>query len=262
MGEPQTEVVITARYQDNASAGIKRLADDLKSLSKAGETISAAEGAMARAAGAAESFRERYVTAMQGMATEVTGAIDFLIKGGYLALAEATARWAASGEFAAKAFAKAMLEMSAHAVLAIGQQAAVKAIFALAEGLLFKDPSAFAAAKLYGVISGVAFATGTGMLAAAGAMGVGGAVGGRGAPGGGAPTGYAATGFNPYGNRGTGGTTREKETSAPVIVNVNVEGHVVDTRAFVQEHVAPALAEAIGRGAAMRGQYNLIVKRD
>ena len=251
MPVPEIEVEITARYDDRASAGIERLRADLEALAGATQVLADAEAGASSAIETVESFRDRYVDAMSGMSAEVRDSLETLIEGGYMALARALTATAASGEFCAQAFGKAMLELSARAVLAIGQQAAVKSVFALAEGLLFKDPSAFAAAKLYGAVAAMALAAGGAMMGAAAGMAAGPS------PGAGGSRTYGARGPG-YGSVAAG----EEEEKPGIVVNVHVQGHVVDSRAFVEEHVAPALAEAVGRGVAAKGEYNLIVERD
>jgi len=244
----KSELTITARFDDQASEGIKRLAADINALADAGKIITGAEASMAQAADNAEAFRERYVAAMSGLAWDVEVAFARLIKNGYMALARATATMVAGQKDAAKAFGKAMLEISAQAILAIGQQAAVKAVFALAEGLLFKDPSAIAAAKLYGAVAAMALAVGGTMLGEAEKISLGGDGG--------------AGGRNAGGSASSRQGSAQEQAQPGIVVNVNVEGHVVDTKAFVYEYVAPALAEAVGKGASLAGKYNLVVRKD
>lgn len=248
MSEPRNELTITARFDDQASEGINRLVADINSLAGAGRTIEGVEAGMTRAAAEAQVFREQYAIAMNGLARDVEAAFARLIEGGYMALARATAMLVAGQQGAARAFGRAMLEMSAQAILAVGRQAAVKAIFALAEGLLFRDPTAFAAARLYGMVAGMALVVGGSMMAGAASMN--------------AHTGAGGGGHYSGGGGGYGGAASQPEAQPNIVVNVNVEGHVVDTRAFVEEHVAPALAEAVGKGVAGSGQYNLVVRRD
>ncbi len=63
---------------------------------------------------------------------------------------------AIAGQISGRLLAKSALEASSGVLKAIAQEASAKAIFALAEGLFFKDPSKIAAAKLYASVAGVA----------------------------------------------------------------------------------------------------------
>lgn len=85
----------------------------------------------------------------------------------YMLSAQHLAQFVATGKFSAKAYAAAMMEMAANSVLAIGQEAAVKAVYALAEGFLFpaKAASSFKAAALYGKVAGMSLVVGTAMKA-------------------------------------------------------------------------------------------------
>ncbi len=88
---------------------------------------------------------------------------------------------------------------------------------------------------------------------------LGGAVGGGGAPSGGAPgaaglgVGAVTPGFAPEGAEAPG---------AGIIINVTVEGNVVDSQAFVEDTIAPVLADAIGRGTLAGSEFNLVVEKD
>lgn len=249
MTQKDREIKVKTTYEDGASEGLRRLAEELESLRNGAQVLVELDGAAVQACESAQSLKENYSSAMAGLADEVRGSFSNLIEGGYMALAKAMASLAASGQSVAKTFGKAMMELSANAVLAIGRQAMVKAVFALAEGLLFKDPSAITAAKLYGVVAGMALSAGASLMASASQIGE---------SGGGS---RVSSGRVESSGRTDAGSD-ERVAPAGIVVNVTVQGHVVDTRAFVEEHVAPALVEAVGRGAVARGEYHLSVVKD
>ncbi|GEM_PF-2741858 len=249
MPETAAEVVITARYEDEAGPGFERLEDDMKTLAAGAETLAPLEESLTRTSESMAAFRDQYIGVMDELAGVTRTALEHYVAGSYMAAAKAMSAWIAGAKGGAKEFAKAMLELSARAVLAIGQQAAVKAIFALAEFFMFKDPMALKAAKLYGVVAGMALTAGAGLMAATNSL-----------EGGGEQQGGGGADYTGAGETGTGesrGGGINKFT-----VNVHVEGHVVDSSAFVEEVVAPALAEAVGRGPISGARYNLMVERD
>ncbi len=43
---------------------------------------------------------------------------------------------------------------------------------------------------------------------------------------------------------------------------MKVEGNVVDSQAFVEDIIAPTLADAVGRGVANSARYNLTAVQD
>jgi len=227
----------SAEYGTDAMA---RFLQDMNSLS-------GAESSMSQALESVESFRDRYVEAMDSMATGVGAAIKKLTEGGFKALTNATKTLVSGQEGAAKAFGKAMLQMTAEAMLAIGEQAAIKAVFALAEGLLFKDPTAIAAAGLYAEVAAASLAVGAAMSVAASSM----------------STSSNSNSSSSSSSSSAGSSSASSaETTPGINININVQGHIVDTRAFVEDYVAPALAEAVGKGVANSGQYNLVATKD
>lgn len=124
----------------------------------------------------------------------------------------------ATGKLSAKAFGAAMFEMAADAVIAVGQQAAVKAVFALAEGFLFKDPAAFKAAALYAKVAAIAGTVGIGLKATA-----------MGMAGGTSPA-AAGPAYEPYAT-GQGGEmipTTVEPRQPSIVYNIYVEGSLVD----------------------------------
>lgn len=248
MPETTTEVVITARYDDQASPGLERLRDDVGALGESARSFGVYEEQINRAGQSAERFRQTYHGVMEDLADVTRTALEQYVAGSFMAMTKALATLVSGAKGGAKQFAKAMLELSAAAILAIGQQAAIKAVFALAEFFLFKDPMSLVAAKLYGAVAAMSMAAGAGLMAAASGGGDGGGGGGRGGGGGG------------------GGSSRksskDEEGGDNFVVNVYVQGHVVDSQAFVEDVVAPALAEAVGRGASGRSRYNLQTRRD
>jgi len=249
MADASAQVVISARYEDEATAGMRRMREEMASLAAAAGSLGPVESGLNRTAENLAAFRDAYREAMGELRDISRDVLEGYVAGSYMAVAEAMSAWVAGAKGGAKEFSKAMLELSAQAVLAIGRQAAVKAVFAMAEFFLFKDPMALAAAKLYGTVATMAVAAGASMTAAAGKMNAGSPAGG---------------------SRGTGSPGRHGGERGPVgerevnrfTVNVHVQGHVVDTRAFVEDVVAPSLAEAVGKGAASRAKYNLVVTRD
>lgn len=249
MAQTEREIKVKTTYEDGASEGLQRLAQELESLRSNAQVLVELDGAVAKAQESAQSLKENYSSAMSELTEDVRGSFSNLIEGGYMALAKAVSALATSGQNSARTFGKAMMELSANAVLAIGKQAMVKAVFALAEGLLFKDPSALTAAKLYGVVAGMAMSAGASLMASASQAG---------------ESGGSSRGAGERSTSGARSSASVDESKAPagIVVNVTVQGHVVDTRAFVEEHVAPALAEAVGRGATARGEYNLAVMKD
>ena len=251
MPENTAEVVITARYEDQAKPGIERLQGDIKTLGASAGNLAPLEESLSSASESLESFRAQYATVMDELASVTRTALEHFVAGSFMAVARAMSVWIAGAKGGAKEFAKAMLTLSAQAVLAIGQQAAVKAVFALAEFFLFKDPMSLMAAKLYGAVAGMALVTGAALMAAADKTGGTGAGADRGTGG---ERGY---------RREKGAQEAESESQGDqFIVNVHVQGHVVDSQAFVEDVVAPALAEAVGRGVAGRSRYNLVTERD
>jgi len=250
MPETSAEVVITARYEDQAGPGIERLRDDLDALGNGAESFAAHREELVRGMECLEEYRSRYVDAMGEMAQITRTALECYVAGSFMAAAKALSVWISGAKGGAKQFAKAMLELSAQAVLAIGQQAAVKAVFALAEFFLFKDPMALKAAKLYGTVAGMAIITGAALMARAGDIDTKDSGSGSGSGGGGG------------GNHGGKSNDENDASGDRFTVNVHVMGHVVDTQAFVEDVVAPALSEAVGRGAASRSKYNIVTQRD
>ena len=252
MPDNTAEVVITARYEDQARPGFDRLQEDMRTLGASAESLSPLEESLSRTSDSLESFRSQYAEVMNELAGITRTALEHFVAGSFMAVARAMSVWIAGAKGGAKEFAKAMLSLSAQAILAIGQQAAVKAVFALAEFFLFKDPMSLVAAKLYGVVAGMALVTGAALMGAADRAG------------------GAGTGSADRGTQGTGGSDRtwnERQQESGLqgnqfIVNVHVEGHVVDSQAFVEDVVAPALAQAVGRGVTSRSRYNLVTQRD
>jgi len=208
---------------------------------------------LARAAEKHKEKQKETLTAEQKFWNDMNAAAKqgatSLIGGSYDVMADAMSDFIAGTQKGAKAYAKAMFEMAADAVLAIGRQAAIKAVFAMAESLLFKDPDAAKAAAMYGAVAASALVVGAALKGAAKSMETGQQAAGGAAAGGGA-TGSTAV----PSEKAAGGTT--------FVTNIRVEGNVVDTKAFVEDVVAPQLAEAVGKGAAKRGKYNLQVTRD
>lgn len=104
-----------------------------------------------------------------------------------------------------------------------------------------------------------ATAAGLAALSALGASvgGAGGATAGTSTPTG-APT--AGPGFGGV----TPGFGPEETVGGPggITINVTVQGNVVDSQAFVEETVAPVLADAIGRGTLAGSEFNLVVEKD
>ncbi len=249
MADASAEVVISARYEDDATAGMERMRREISSLAATAGSLSPLEGGLERTAENLKALRETYREVMGDLADISRNVLEGYVADSYMAVAEAMSAWIAGAKSGAKEFSKAMLELSANAVLAIGKQAAVKAVFAMAEFLLFKDPMSLAAAKLYGTVASMALAAGAGMMASASKMEAGGAQ-------------DRLTGGGSSRRRyGREGPVEEKEVNR-FTVNVHVQGHVVDTRAFVEDVVAPSLAEAVGKGAAGGAKYNLVVNRD
>ena len=254
--EPDT--TMTAAFSGEDSSGLGRLTADMGALTRINQLLFENQAAMTQTAESAAVFRDQYVTTMAGLSQDVQNSMSRLIAGGYMAMARALAAMVASGRFSAAAFGQAMLRMSAQAILAVGQQAAVKAIFALAEGLLFKDPSAFVAAKLYGAVAGMALVTGSAMMGAASTMNVGSSSANS---SGGSSGGGGGSSF------GGGGTFAPPPQSAEqpqggIVVNVNVQGHVMDVAALVEDHIGPEVATWAGRGGSASAEYNLTVDRD
>lgn len=118
-------------------------------------------------------------------------------------------------------------------------------------------PGTFGAslAKIAPIAAAAAVALGA-LSALGGAIGGGGGGGGGGVgAGGGGGAGFAPVtpGFAPEGAEAPG---------AGIIINVNVEGNVVDSEAFVEDIVAPVLAEAIERGTLAGAKINLVTESD
>lgn len=118
-------------------------------------------------------------------------------------------------------------------------------------------PGTFGAslAKIAPITAAAAVALGA-LSALGGAIGGGGGGGGGGVgAGGGGGAGFAPVtpGFAPEGAEAPG---------AGIIINVNVEGNVVDSEAFVEDIVAPVLAEAIERGTLAGAKINLVTESD
>ena len=98
-----------------------------------------------------------------GATREMLDAVDLLAQGlkdsltaGISASVGAFIDLAIASNLSGKAVAKAAFESSSAVLKALAQEAAVKAIFALAEGLFFKDPKKLAAAGFYAKVAGVA----------------------------------------------------------------------------------------------------------
>jgi len=255
MPDNTAEVVITARYEDQAKPGIDRLQEDMRNLGASAESLAPLEESLNRTSETLESFRSQYAEVMDDLAGITRTALEHFVAGSFMAVAKAMSAWIAGAKGGAQEFAKAMLMLSAQAVLAIGQQAAVKAIFALAEFFLFKDPMSLVAAKLYGSVAAMALVTGAALMGATSNAGGAGAEGGGG----------GGSGAGAFAGGGVGGAKSQMESELPgnqFIVNVHVQGHVVDSQAFVEDVVAPALAQAVGRGVAGRSKYNLVTQRD
>jgi len=204
-----------------------------------------------------------YISAVDNMIAKGTEFIDFqsqmaasinqefgaVIGGTYDQLAMAFGNLVKGHKVGSKAIAQALRTLVAQSILAVGKEAAVKAIFSLAEGIFAAargDPRAgafFAAAAKYAAVATVAAAAG-------GAMAAGG--GGGGEAGGGYGGGYGGPAEGEEAGAATGG----------MVVNITVHGNVVDTQAFVEEHVVPVLSEAVGRGVAASSEYNITGERD
>jgi len=153
------------------------------------------QAAMQRHGSAAQTNAELTKQFWDDMANWSTDAAQRIISDGYMAMAKAATAWMLAEEGALKAFGIAMYRMVAQAILGLGQLAAVKALFALAEFFLLKDPMALKAAQLYGIVAGMSLAVGAAMMAHASKLegaasadsgGGGGGRGGGGRGGGGA----------------------------------------------------------------------------
>lgn len=91
---------------------------------------------------------------------------------------------------------------------------------------------------------------------------LGGAIGGGGGGGGGA-VGGGGGGFGGGGFGGPGpGAGAEEGGGVSPIININVEGNVFDTQEFIEETVAPVLAEVIDRGTLGRSKINIVTEED
>jgi hypothetical protein len=133
-------------------------------------------------------------------------------------------------------FGKAILKMTKSALLGIAAQATAKALFALGEGFLLKDPSAFAAAKFYGLAASSAGALGLTLGAALGGGGGGGAAAGTVASPGSAigdTTGTARPSF---------GTRREREKRTIVVEVYLGDKDNRSAQLFLKRQVAAQLA--------------------
>lgn len=127
-------------------------------------------------------------------------------------------------------------------------KAAVAAPMSFGASLVAIAPIVAAAAAGLAALSALGGAVGGG---GGGGGGAGAATGGGGAGGGGfAPV---TPGFGPGDEEGPG---------AGIVINVNVEGNVVDTQAFVEDVIAPMLAESIDKGTLGGAKFNLVTESD
>lgn len=240
MSENSSEIVIRARFEDHASEGIGRLKQNAESLEELPALLSSADLAYVEAIASAEDFFGKFTAVWNSSVLEVRGGMESLISGAVEPLADALSALVVGGQFAAVAFGKAMLELSARAVLAIGQQAAVKALFALAEFLLFKDAASLAAAKLYGAVAATAIVVGAGLKGAASSLS---------APSGG---GSAAGGRSPRGSFAGSATSPEAQDERGV--NITLVVNALDPASvrweeLVENHIGPSLESVIKRGS-------------
>ncbi len=176
-------------------------------------------------------------------------AITQTISRSYMIMADAFARLVAGQKLGGKEMVKALLDMTAGIILGIGQQAAIKGVFALAEGLFFKDPTAIAASKLYFAVAAMALVAGGALKAASGGGGSGGGD-------------SAGGGISGGGSRGGGDIAGDEGGGGDFIINVNVDGDVIDVEEFVENKIIPALAEGIDRGVLLSGRININTSRD
>ena len=149
------------------------------------------------------------------------------------------------------AFAAAMAQMAAQAILAIGQQAMIKAVFSFAEGVYATAigdlPQAavfFKAAALYGAVAGTALAVGGALMSASkSASGAGGSNAG-----------------GSYG--GAGKKRREKgyEEGGAQTITVNIYGHYVDSKKFTRDEILPGLGDELAKSGGGKKKNKVVTK--
>lgn len=186
----------------------------------------------------------------EGVGKEGIEGAKALAAGGFDVMAQGMSDMIMGTDKAGKKFGRAMQGLVGEAAASFGQFLIKMGVGNLALGLIPGNQAALLAGAAQ-IAAGTALSVlGKGFSTAAGRGGGGG--GGGGYNGG------------DYGGGGYGDIP-SPETAKPmagIIVNVNVEGSVVDSQAFVEEVVAPIMAEAVGRGVAASGEYNLNVRRD
>lgn len=200
-------------------------------------------------------LRQAHAQAVMELTSMTQNQLGNVVSGSFMLIANATASLVSGQKVAAKEFGKAMLEMSATAILAIGQQAAVKAVFALGEGLLFKDPSAFAAAKVYGAAAALALAAGGALKGAAAGISTGGGAAGGGAAGGGGPAGGGGISPPPQ-------PLPADQPQGGFVINVIAQGDILDLNQTIENNILPAIAESIGRGNLGSAEFNVFARRE